>query len=278
METDDGDFIDLDLVNNGANKVAILCHGLEGSSGSKYIQGSSVILSQAGFDICAMNHRSCSGEMNRSAQMYHSGWTQDLDAVVRLMAARYEQIFLVGFSLGGNLVLKYSGEMKMALEPKIKAICAISVPLNLHSASLKMEKLENRLYTWRFLKTLNEKIRQKHLDFPDQYNPIHLSKVKTVKDFDDFYTGPNNGFVDAKDYYDQCSADQFLKDIRVPSLILNAKDDPFLSKDCFPSETEIKNKLVKTSYPKYGGHVGFYLTGTFTWCEIQIRDFLVPYQ
>jgi len=274
IATHDDDFLDLDFVKQGNRKIAILCHGLEGSSASKYISGTSHILSQNGFDICAMNYRFCSGEINRTPQMYHSGWTIDLDTVVQHIEALYDEIFLVGFSLGGNLVLKYGGEKTINKTKKLKGIASVSVPMNLLSSSLQMLKLENRLYTKRFLKTLNVKVKQKSEQFPDFFDTSHIKKIRTVLDFDDYYTGPLNGYKDARDYYEQCSSDQFLKDIEVPTLIVNSYDDPFLGPKCYPSDKEIGNSNVSTLYTKYGGHVGFKQSTLYCWEEERICEFL----
>ncbi|WP_235295943.1 YheT family hydrolase [Portibacter marinus] len=273
--THDEDFLDLDFVKNGHARVVILCHGLEGSSESKYMIGTGALLSKNQFDVCAMNYRFCSGEINLKPQMYHSGWTPDLHTVVEYCAKDYDEIYLAGFSLGGNLVLKYLGEHLFKRSAKIKAACAISVPLNLSSSSEQMEQFQNRLYTWRFLKTLNEKIKQKSNQFPALIDTKYISRIKSVRDFDNYYTGPLNGFEDAEDYYEKCSSDQFLSSIKVPTLVINSKDDPFLGKKCFPAIDEVKNILVHLNYTTYGGHVGFYQNGQHMWFENEILDFFV---
>ncbi len=274
IKTHDGDFIDLDFIKNKNPKIAILCHGLEGSSSSKYILGTSKLLTQNGFDICAMNYRFCSGHINSTPQLYHSGYTIDLNSVVQHVLKDYEEIHLIGFSLGGNLVLKYVGDHKFTLSKKIKSTSAISVPMELHSASLKMLRFQNLPYTKRFLKTLFEKLKQKHEQFPLIFDLTYVDKVKNVLDFDEYYTGPLNGFTGAVDYYTQCSSKQFLHQIAIPTLIINAQDDPFISKECFPSLSEIGNKNITTFYPKYGGHVGFYRKQNICWDEEIILQFL----
>jgi predicted alpha/beta-fold hydrolase len=273
IATHDDDFLDLDFIQKGCKKIAILCHGLEGSSESKYNLGTSNILSNSGYDICAMNYRFCSGEINLKPQMYHSGWTVDLHTVIESVKDEYDEIYLAGFSLGGNLVLKYCGEDVFKKSEKIKAVCAISTPLNLMSSSIQMLRLENRLYTLRFLKTLNQKLRLKKEQYPDVFDISHISKIKTVMDFDDYYTGPLNGFEDAKDYYTKCSSDQFLPSINIPALVINSLDDPFLGAKCFPAKEEIPNPNVKLCYTKYGGHVGFYKKGQSCWEEERIAEF-----
>ncbi len=273
IPTHDSDFIDLDLIRAKNDKVAILCHGLEGSSDSQYMRGTSDLLSKNGFDICAMNYRYCSGEINLTPQLYHSGFTVDVNTTIAFLEDSYQEIYLVGYSLGANLVLKYLGDGVFKINTKIKKACAISVPMHLESSSIKMLRRQNFLYTRRFLKTLKAKLKSKHLQFPNHFDLRHIEKIRNVWDFDEFYTGPLNGFEDARDYYNQCSSLQFVHNIETPTLIINAKDDPFISERCFPTAKQINNTLVKTCYPKYGGHVGFYAK-EFCWEERRILDFL----
>jgi predicted alpha/beta-fold hydrolase len=136
-----------------------------------------------------------------------------------------------------------------------------------------MLRLENYAYTKRFLRTLNHKLRLKHKQFPDIFDLSHISKIKTVMDFDDYYTGPLNGFKDARDYYSKCSSDQFLPAINFPALIITALDDPFLGPKCFLTEKEVGNPNVRMCYTKYGGHVGYYQSGESCWDEKKILQF-----
>ena len=137
-----------------------------------------------------------------------------------------------------------------------------------------MLRFQNILYTKRFLKKLFNKLKLKKAQFPDHFDLQHIHKVKNVFDFDEYYTGPLNGFEGAVDYYTKCSSKSFLKQIRVPTLIINAQDDSFLSKECFPAQNEVNNPMVSTLFPKYGGHVGFYQSGTYCWEEIKVMEFL----
>ena len=157
IETEDDDFLDIDFLKNENNKIAILCHGLEGSSSSKYIKGTSNLLSSNGYDIAAMNYRSCSGEINKQLKTYHSGQTDDLNSVINLVLPNYDEIYLIGFSLGGNIILKYIGDGIHKIHPKIKATVGISVPVDLHGSSLELSKFKNSIYNKRFLKTLTKK-------------------------------------------------------------------------------------------------------------------------
>jgi len=277
IETLDEDFLDIDLIENGSKKIVILCHGLEGSSDSKYIQATAKLLSLNGYSVAAMNYRFCSGEINRQLVTYHSGKTDDLHNVINFVLPNYDSVYLVGFSLGGNLILKYNGDSLFSLSPKIKANVAISVPVDLKGSSISLKRCENVLYRWRFLRTLSKKMHLKHQQFPNQLDVFPLKKVKTLKDFDDFFTSKINGFKDAEDYYLKASSKQFIPNISKPTLLINALDDPFLSESCFPISEANENSNFFLMTPFHGGHVGFISKGVFYWSEIQILNFLNSY-
>ena len=277
IETLDDDFLDIDLIENGSKKIAILCHGLEGSSDSKYIQATSKLLSLNGYSVAAMNYRFCSGEINRQLATYHSGKTDDLHVVINYVLPNYDSIYLVGFSLGGNLILKYNGEALFSLSSKIKANVAISVPVDLKGSSIALKRSENILYRRRFIRTLSKKMYLKHQQFPNQLDVAPLKKVKTLTDFDNFFTSKINGFVDAEDYYLKASSKQFIPNISKPTLLINALDDPFLSESCFPISEAKENSKFYLMTPLHGGHVGFISKGDFYWSEIQILNFLNRY-
>lgn len=277
IETLDEDFLDIDLIENGSRKIVILCHGLEGSSDSKYIQATAKLLSLNGYSVAAMNYRFCSGEINRQLVTYHSGKTDDLHTVINFVLPNYDSVYLVGFSLGGNLILKYNGDGLFSLSPKIKANVAISVPVDLKGSSISLKRCENVLYRWRFLRTLSKKMFLKHQQFPNELDLAPLKKIKTLTDFDDFFTSKINGFKDAEDYYLKASSKQFIHNISKPTLLINALDDPFLSESCFPISEAEENSYFFLMTPIYGGHVGFISKGVFYWSEIQILNFLNSY-
>ena len=274
IETLDDDFLDIDLIENGSRKIVILCHGLEGSSDSKYIQATAKLLSLNGYSVAAMNYRFCSGEINRQLVTYHSGKTDDLHNVINFVLPNYDSVYLVGFSLGGNLILKYNGDGLFSLSPKIKANVAISVPVDLKGSSISLKRFENILYRWRFLRTLSKKMHLKHQQFPNELDVAPLKKVKTLTDFDDFFTSKINGFKDAEDYYLKASSKQFIPNITKPTLLINALDDPFLSESCFPISEAEENAKFYLITPSNGGHVGFISKGDFYWSEYQILNFL----
>ncbi len=256
IHTDDGDFLDLEWYRQNSPKLVIISHGLEGNSARAYMLGMAKVFCQNGYDVLTWNFRGCGDELNKQVIFYHSGATYDLDFVVKHVYEKYEEINFVGFSLGGNLTLKYLGEKKDSLS-KLKKAVAISVPLHLASSCEKISSGQNKLYSRRFLKTLKEKVMKKSLAHPDQIPVGMLRNIKTLSDFDDYFTGPLHGFEDAADYYQINSSLYFLETIDVPTLILNAQNDPFLSEKCFPVKLAKSLENVYFEFPKHGGHVGF---------------------
>ncbi|MBO6532000.1 alpha/beta fold hydrolase [Allomuricauda sp.] len=266
----DGDFLDLDWSDSvtPTQKLVILLHGLEGDAQRPYITGSAKILNQNGYDTCAVNYRGCSGEPNVKYRSYHSGATEDLIEVLNhiLNTKNYSEIYLKGFSLGGNLLLKYLGEGN-DVPKEIKGAVAVSVPCNLHDSCKQLLSIKNIMYAIKFKGNLLGKLRQKQHMFPDKISDNDIKSIKTLKDFDDIYTSQAHGFEDALDYYKKSSSLQFLPHIQVPSLIINAKDDSFLGPECYPiKETDRNNKLF-LEMPSYGGHVGFWGKNNITYTE-----------
>ncbi len=278
LELPDGDFVDLDWITHNHKKVLILFHGLEGSSHSQYIKGMASYFSNRGWDICAMNFRSCSGQMNRLAKSYHSGATEDIAFVIQHLVSfsRYDTLIAGGFSLGGNVLLKYLGEQKFEYPASLKAAFAFSVPVDLAASAIEMAKFQNTLYMKRFLKTLQYKMTYKASQFPENINLSGIHKMKTFIEFDDQFTAPINGFKDASDYYAQCNALPFLPHISIPTLLVNAQNDPFLTQSCFPKKLALEHPYVYLETPSYGGHVGFSenLPNKTYWSEARAYAFI----
>lgn len=259
IETPDDDFIDLDFseVSGSSDTAAVICHGLEGSSERAYMKGMASAFNKIGMDAVCFNLRGCSGEINRQLKMYTAGDTTDLDFVVKhLLDGRYSSIVLAGFSLGGNLILKYAGEKSSQIDKRIKAISAISVPSDLKDSSVELHRPKNYLFQKRFIIMLKNKIKLKMERHPEIQN-IDFTSIKTLKDFDDLVTAPVNGFKDAEDYWINSSCDPWLENIKVPSLILNSFDDPILGEKCFPLKKAEESDFLFLEITKYGGHVGF---------------------
>lgn len=255
IATPDHDFLDLDWLKQGSDQLVIISHGLEGNTERAYIKGMARIFYNHGFDALAWNYRACSGELNKTLRFYHSGATDDLETVVQhAIRLGYREIFLVGFSLGGNITLKYAGEKAETIHPQIRKAVAFSVPMNLHTSCEKISQPSNFIYANRFLKSLKHKVTWK-ASVMKELDVTGLEEIKTLKDFDDRFTAPLHGFRDALHYYQSCSSLHFLEGIRIPALVVNALNDPFLSEDCFPRH--IQNPAVTLTYTDRGGHVGF---------------------
>lgn len=258
IDTPDGDFLQLDWHLKGSSTLAIISHGLEGNSDRPYMKGMAKIFTDNNIDALCWNYRGCGSEMNIKPRLYHSGATTDLDTVVKVALDKgYKEIVLIGFSLGGNITLKYAGEQGKNLPSQIKAVIAFSVPLDLAAGGREISKPHNWMYSKRFLRNLKIKIRIKHQQFPEIIKLNGLNEVNNLRDFDDIYTGPIHGFAGADDYYYQCSAIRFLAGINIPSLIVNAKNDPFLPDECYPYKLIEQCPDIIFETPDHGGHVGF---------------------
>lgn len=277
IHTRDGDFLDLDWSTLGHKSLAIVLHGLEGNSTRSYMLGMVKALNLAGWDALAMNFRCCSGEPNYKMRMYHSGDTEDIDEVLSFIAGlgKYDTVCLVGFSLGGNVILKYLGEKGQGLNPAVKAAAVISVPCDLKGCCQRLEEPSNRLYSKRFLRLLYDKIAAKARQFPDHITVKDYESIKTLKEFDDRYTAPLHGFEDAEDYYRKSSSKPLLCYISVPTLLINAADDPFLSASCFPVTEAAESPSLYLEIPKHGGHCGFMAFGHkgLYWSEQRVVSF-----
>ncbi|EPR67487.1 YheT family hydrolase [Cyclobacterium qasimii] len=257
IKTPDDDFLDLDWLKRDSKSLVIISHGLEGNSQRPYMTGMAKVFFDSGYDVLNWNLRGCSESINKKPIFYHSGATYDLDSVISHAAKKYTSINLVGFSLGANITLKYLGEPFWKSKLKIKKAIAISVPMDLGGSCDKIDGLRNKLYAVNFLHSLKQKIRQKALVFPDKFPTKKLSHIRSIRAFDNEYTAPLHGFIDADDYYNRCSALHYLSKINHPTLILNAQNDPFLSNSCFPSMIDAYSENLFLEYPKHGGHVGF---------------------
>jgi predicted alpha/beta-fold hydrolase len=257
IDTPDQDFLDLDWSRVGSDTAAIISHGLEGHSHRAYVKGMVRAVNQEGIDAVAWNFRGCSGEPNRQLRMYHNGAIDDLHTVVVHAARTYRKIFLIGFSMGGNMGLLYLGKQGREVPGEIRGSVGFSVPCDLTDASLALERRRNVLYMKRFLTLLHGKIRMKQAQFPDDIDDRDYHLVKTFRDFDGRYTAPIHGFASAEDYWQKCSSRPWVKQIGVPALIVNSMDDPFLEGGCYPVKECESNPRTTLEITRYGGHVGF---------------------
>ncbi len=279
LETPDGDFLDLDFSSANNKTALLLLHGLEGDSQKEYAKGMIKAVNQSGWDGIVMNLRGCSGEPNRLFSAYHSGKTDDLDLVIEYLATQenYDTILLYGVSLGGNIVLKYVGEQGSQLSSKIKAAGALSVPCHLKTSAIELHKRSNWIYLQRFMRKLKRKgIEKIKVHQPPNYNIADFKKARNFYDIDNLYTAPAHGFKDAEDYWEKCHSRQFIPGIKIPTLLVNAQNDTFLSPECYPFEEAKNSKFFHFEAPKHGGHVGFSLNhrvkGEF-WTEQRFINF-----
>lgn len=282
IETPDDDFLDLDwCYADGVSKpLVILTHGLEGSSTSQYLAGMVRHLTQHGFDCLAWHYRSCSGEMNRQKRFYHIGETGDLHFILQhALSKGYQTVYLMGFSAGGNVTLKYLGEHgEKTLNPTIKKAVVFSVPVDLMGSARRLEQWDSLVYNHRFNRTLKRKVLAKAAAMPGAFPIQAVKKARSIREFDNLFTAPMNGFRDVTEYYTRSSSLQFIPNITIPTLIVNAKNDPFLSPECFPEALGRELPTVWMEFPEQGGHCGFPpqtggIQGTY-WSEERALQFL----
>ncbi|MEC9341010.1 MAG: alpha/beta fold hydrolase [Pseudomonadota bacterium] len=274
----DKDFVDLDCSSVTSDRVAVLCHGLEGSTDTHYMRGMTRALNRAGWDVVGFNFRGCSGEPNLQPRFYHSGATDDLAEVVDAVTSRraLTHLALVGFSLGGNLVLKYLGEARGDYPPSLAAAVAISVPCDLGECATRLGALQNQVYARRFLRHLKNKVRDKARHLPGLIDLTPLPTIHSIEAFDEHYTAPLNGFANARDYWMRCSSRYFLDRLASPVLLLSAANDPLLTPACYPVDVARRSDRLTLEIPPHGGHVGFmqHPTDGRYWHEQRAVDFL----
>lgn len=277
LELPDGDFLDIDRLKKGAKQAVIISHGLEGNSHRAYVTGMARAFEARGWDVLAWNFRGCSGVMNRLPRFYHSGDTTDLLSLVRFAidACGYEQVVLIGFSMGGNMTLKLAGEAGENLPREVTGLVAFSVPCDLAASAKKLEQSAFGLYQRRFMRMLKAKIEAKEADMPGTFDLSGLERMRTFREFDDTFTAPLHGFRDAADYWEKASCLPWLPEIRRPALLVSALNDPFLTESCFPREAARANPCLTLETPKHGGHTGFTqnLSARVLWSELRALQF-----
>jgi len=281
VETADGDFLDLDWLagrERGAPLVVVL-HGLEGSARSHYAVGLLRGLEAMGWRGLVVHFRSCGGEVNRSRRLYHSGDTEDLEFVVGRLLAREPQapLGLVGISLGGNVLLKWLGELGERVPEPVAAAVAISTPFNLAACAAVLDRgLNRRLYTANFLSTMKAKLDQKAHLYRDCLDLPAARRAKTFAEYDRLVTAPLNGFADEQDYWARSSSGQFLPGIRRPTLLINSLNDPFMPASALPRAAVAASRWLEADFVEQGGHAGFLegFGGRRSWAENRALAFL----
>jgi predicted alpha/beta-fold hydrolase len=267
-ETPDGDFVDVDFAGEpGAARLMVLLHGLEGGSDSHYVRLLARALPAAGWRVAIPHWRGCSGEPNRKPRAYHSGDTAEVDWLLR----RFDrQVDAVGISLGGNALLKWLGEQGEAAKPLVRRAAAISAPLDLAAAGHALDQGLNRLlYTRMFLSSLKPKSLAQLERFPDLFDADRVRRARTFREFDDTYTAPVHGFRDVDHYWTSASSGQWLEHVRVPALVINARNDPFLPEAALLAASRKVAPCVTLEFPRGGGHVGF----RGAWLAKRLTDF-----
>lgn len=282
LELPDGDFLELRWMlgqGSGGRPLALLSHGLEGSVDAIYIRSMAWTLAAAGWDVLAWNYRGCGGIENRLRRFYHSGESADLHLVIQHAAGLYQRIALIGFSLGANLSLKAAGET--VPHPAVRAVVGISGPVDLASSAKAIDQRPaNRVYQQRFLQSLKDKVVAKSRRYPDLREMLAgrdgIRAVTTLKEFDERITAPLHGFADAEDYWAKASSLPYLPNIRIPALLLSARNDPLLTEASFPEELARSSEHLHLEAPLNGGHVGFhdFRAGLQPWSERRVLEFL----
>lgn len=264
IETADGDFVDFDWVNAGskASPLVVLFHGLEGSSRSHYARSLMGAVLTLGWRGVVPHFRGCSGEPNRLLRAYHSGDSDEIDWILRLLRHRTGStpLFAAGVSLGGNALLKWLGEHANSATTIVDAAVSVCAPLDLTISGHALGQGFNILYSRHFLKTLVRKAEYKHVRHPGEFDIARARSATTLHAFDDAFTAPVHGFDGADDYWRRASSKPWLANIRVPTLIINPENDPFVPASAWPLPIECSN-AVSFECPPGGGHAGF-LTGT----------------
>lgn len=264
FELPDGDFIDLDWAGkDNTGPIVLILPGLEGSIHSPYAKGMLMTIVKQNWRAVFMHFRGCSGEPNRLPRSYHSGETGDLAILVKTLQTREPQTSLaaIGFSLGGNVLLKWLGET--GHDNPLKAAIAISVPFELHKTVNRIQCGFSQVYQWHLLKCLRQRLAIKFANKPIPPRLPSSLQFQTLKDFDEQITAPLHGFANAMDYYARSSCRQYLNNIQIETLIIQAQDDPFMTHDIIPYGNELSAR-VKIELTPAGGHVGF-VTGNFPW-------------
>lgn len=256
----------------------LLLHGLEGSSDSGYMLGTADKAFQAGFNVLRVNQRNCGGTEELTPTLYNSGLSCDMRAVVGELIERdgLPEVFAVGFSMGGNLVLKMAGEWRESAPRELRAVIGICPSCDLGACADAIGELRNRIYERHFVRRLKRRMIDKAKLFPEKYPLNGLAKIRSVREFDDAITAKFCGFRDADDYYTRSSALSLLAEIRVPTLILAAQDDPMIPFRSFDAEKLAENPRITVEAPRYGGHCAFIATkriGERFWAEARIVEF-----
>jgi predicted alpha/beta-fold hydrolase len=258
--------------------VLLALHGLEGSSSAHYMRGIADKAFARGFSVILLNQRNCGGTEHLADTLYHSGLTQDADRVIREISTEgIDRVVVAGYSLGGNLALKLAGDYGDTPPAVLRGVCAVSPVLELDACVRALERRQNFVYQWNFVRGLKARMRRKALTHPGRFPLLHLPIVRSVRQFDELFTAPHFGFDGASDYYHRASAMRVIDRIRVPALIITAEDDPFVPIEPFKDPKLQGNPNITLVVTRHGGHCGFVSDSTPAedgyWAEQQVVEF-----
>jgi predicted alpha/beta-fold hydrolase len=240
----------------------VLLHGLEGSSDGGYMRSLAHSALEHGYAVHRVNMRGCGGTESLCSTLYHAGLTGDLREILRVLRAEGRgPVFVCGFSLGGNVVLKLAGELGESAADYLAAVAAVSTPIDLAACVRRLGARENRIYEWRFLSRMKERLRERHRHRPELFPIDALERIRSVYEFDDLLTAPAFGFGNAPNYYGTQSAIQFVDRIRIPTLLVQAKDDPLVPFEIFSHPAIAGNPCIDLLAVDHGGHLGFLSSG-----------------
>jgi predicted alpha/beta-fold hydrolase len=265
--------------NSRLNGTLVLTHGLEGSSESSYMLGTADKAFRAGFNVIRLNMRTCGNTDHLTPTLYNSGLSQDVRAVINELISKDQltRIFLAGFSMSGNIALKYAGEEGDSAPAELKGICAISASVDLAACEAAISRRWNWIYKERFMISLRRRMRVKKALYPELYDITGLNRVRSLRDFDNRFTAIHGGYRDAEDYYRRASARKLIGHIRKPTLIIHAQDDPFIPFEPLLDPAVSANPFVLLLAPEHGGHVGFLadrsIEGDRFWAQNRIVEF-----
>lgn len=277
LTTPDGDFLDLDWVDGDpACPALVVIHGFEGSAASPHVRQLASAAGTREWTVVAINLRSCSGEVNRRLGTYHSGETTDIEWIVSQVAAAYpaRPVFVVGFSLGGNMLGAWLARQPQAVPDNVLAACLVSSPYDLLAASKQIERPQNRLYLWNFLRSCKAKAKEKARAHPGAFDLERVLAARTLREYDDAFTAPIFGFDDYEDYYRRSSTRGDLPAIQVPTLLLAADDDPIVPRSVLPDPGSLRGTPLELVEIPRGGHLGFLDRKSPNWLARQILHWL----
>jgi predicted alpha/beta-fold hydrolase len=274
IATPDDDFLHIDWINRHRNgPLVVLLHGLEGNSQSHYARSMMTAVRDQGWSGCVINFRGCSGSPNRLPRAYHSGDSGELEWIFNSVAEFLrKKLFIVGYSLGGNVLLHWMGQQKYTAHEKLTGACAVSTPYDLVKTGEQLSSGIHRLYGSHFLRSLKRKAIQKIINHGLEIKIDQINHCKTLKDFDDTFTAPMHGFSDVYDYWHKASSKPFIPNIKVKTLLIQAQNDPFLP-DYDPESITRKNSAIELKNNQTGGHVGFvggHFPGNVQWIPRQV--------